>query len=160
MTGTGSLVGRRQVYSLQVASSSYHLVNSSGQLVNASNASSLVKSVGALVGSHIDFEGTCSFLHNCSSFSQKLPTGEVSWGCVGVKVCSDTDHWLAGPTSAYCGKTVTVCNGSKCSTGTVLDVSDAKAWEGSEGLLGAIGLPYGLSSECSGYGGGTVTIKD
>jgi hypothetical protein len=160
VTSGGSIVGSNQVYSLRMGKSSYHLVNSAGQLVTKSNAGSLVSSSGPLVGSKIAFEGSCSFLHSCSSFSKKLPAGEVSWGCTGVAVCSDTAHWLAGPTRAYCGKTVTVCKGSSCTTGTVLDVSNASEWEGSEGLLGAIGIPYSITGACSGTGGGTVTIHD
>jgi hypothetical protein len=166
-SGGGSLYYSNQVFALSLGRSRYHLVNSEGALVNAANVSTLVtpaststSSAGTTVGSSILFEGSCSFLHSCSSFSEKLPAGEVSWGCVGVKTCSDTDHWLAGPSSAYCGKTVTVCKGTTCTTGTVLDVSSAGKWEGSEGLLGAVGLPYGLTGTCSGYGGGTVTIKD
>lgn len=155
------IVGTNQVFAMSMGGSRFNLVNSSGQVVTASNASSLVKaSTGPLVGSAILFEGSCSFLHNCSSFSKKLPAGEVSWGCVGVKVCSDTDHWMAGPSRAYCGKTITICHGSTCTTGQVLDVSNAGAWEGSEGLLSALGLTYSLTGACSGTGGGMVTIRD
>jgi hypothetical protein len=155
------IVGTNQVFAMSVGGSRYDLVNSSGQVVTASNARSLVKaSTGPLVGSSILFEGSCNFLHSCSSFSKKLPAGEVSWGCVGVKACSDTDHWMAGPSRAYCNKTVNICHGSTCTTGQVLDVSNAGAWEGSEGLLTALGLPYSLTGACSGTGGGMVTIRD
>lgn len=160
VTNGGSIVGSNQVYAMKVGKSSYHLVNSAGKLVNKSNAGSLVNKSGPLVGSKIAFEGSCNFLHSCSSFSKKLPAGEVSWGCTGVAVCSDTAHWLAGPSRAYCNKTVTVCKGSSCTTGTVLDVSNAAEWEGSEGLLGAIGIPYSITGTCSGTGGGVVTIRD
>jgi hypothetical protein len=67
---------------------------------------------------------------------------------------------MAGPSRAYCGKTINICHGSTCTTGQVLDVSNAGAWEGSEGLFTALGLKYSLTGPCTGTGTGMVTIRD
>jgi hypothetical protein len=32
-------------------------------------------------------------------------------------------------------------------------------WEASNGVMEALGLPFGLTGRCSGYGGGRVTVK-
>jgi hypothetical protein len=104
------------------------------------------------------YEGTCDFLRECSSFSRNLPAGQVQWGCEGVADCDDDDHWVAGPSHSYCGKTVTLCKGSMCTTARVRDVSSAQGWEASNGVLDALGLPHGLRGHCAGYGGGNVTI--
>lgn len=108
---------------------------------------------------HLLYEGTCEFLHDCSSFSKKLPAGEVAWGCSNVpKSCDNDELWVAGPTSAQCGKHVKFCNGKQCAVALVKDVSVSHSWEGSNGLLDAIGLPHTLTGKCSGAGGGSVTI--
>jgi hypothetical protein len=104
------------------------------------------------------YEGTCQFLHDCSSFSRRLPVGQVEWGCGGSKVCRDDDLWVAGPTRSQCDKHVKFCNGSKCVTATVRDVSVAHAWEASNGVLDALGLDHALTGKCSGSGGGTVSV--
>ena len=158
--GSSSLFASNQVYGMNVSGRSYYATNSYGQRVTRSNSGTLVTRGNQLISKTLLFEGTCNFLHSCSSFSKRLPVGKVSWGCVGVRTCSDSDHWLAAPSRAYCGKTVTICKGSQCSTGKVLDVSNAHAWEGSEGMLSAVGLSYKLTGKCSGVGGGPVTIKD
>lgn len=158
--GSSSLFTENQVYRMNVSGRSCYATNADGQRVTKSNSGTLVTRGNQLISKTLLFEGTCDFLHSCSSFSKRLPAGKVSWGCTGVQTCSDTDHWLAAPTRAYCGKTVTICHGSQCSTGKVLDVSNARAWEGSEVMLSAIGLPYKLTGKCSGAGGGPVTIKD
>ena len=115
-------------------------------------------SEGALTEATLMFEGTCDFLHSCSSYSKHLPAGEVSWGCDGVEVCDDSAHWLAGPSHAYCGRTMQLCRNGVCTTARVKDVSDAHGWEGSTGVMKALGLPHGLSGKCSGFGGGQVTL--
>jgi hypothetical protein len=107
----------------------------------------------------LKYEGTCEFLRNCSSYSKSLPAGKVNWGCTGVGACSDSGKWVAGPNRSYCGKTVQICKGSKCTNAVVKDVSVTRDWEASNGVLSALGLPYGLSGRCSGYGGGSVTIS-
>lgn len=105
------------------------------------------------------YEGTCAFLHHCSSYSRKLPGEEVQWGCGGT-TCDDTDLWMAGPSRTYCNKKVKVCRGSKCATATVKDISDAHGWEGSNGLLDALDLEHDVNvNACSGSGGGKVTVK-
>lgn len=107
----------------------------------------------------LKYEGTCDFLRSCSSYSRNLPAGQVTWGCTGVGMCSDSALWVAGPTRAYCGKTVRICNGTRCTNALVKDISVSRDWEASNGVLGALRLPYGLSGRCSGYGGGRVRIS-
>lgn len=107
----------------------------------------------------LKYEGTCDFLRNCSSYSKNLPPGKVTWGCTGVGTCKDSGLWVAAPSRSYCGKTVQICRGSRCTNAIVKDVSVTRDWEASNGVLGALGLPYGLKGKCSGYGGGSVTIS-
>jgi hypothetical protein len=105
------------------------------------------------------YEGTCDFLHNCSSWSRRLPAGEVQWGCGGT-ACNDDDLWMAGPSHGYCNRKVKVCRGTQCVTAVVKDISDAKGWEASNGLLDALGLDHTVNVRaCSGSGGGTVTVQ-
>jgi hypothetical protein len=106
----------------------------------------------------LKYEGTCEFLRSCSSYSRNLPPGNVTWGCTGVGACSDAALWVAGPTRSYCGKTVRLCNGSRCTNALVKDISVSRDWEASNGVLDALRLPRGLSGRCSGYGGGRVTL--
>jgi hypothetical protein len=104
------------------------------------------------------YEGTCDFLHNCSSWSRRLPDDQVQWGCGGT-ACSDTEHWVAGPSRSYCGKKIKVCKGSRCTTATVKDISNVHGWEASNGVMDAIGLSHTVNVEaCSGAGGGRVTV--
>lgn len=105
------------------------------------------------------YEGTCDFLRSCSRFSRGLPAGQVTWGCTGRGACDDDALWVAGPSRAHCGKTVRVCKGSLCTNAVVKDVSSARAWEGGPGVMRALGLPHGLRGQCSGYGGGRVTVE-
>lgn len=107
----------------------------------------------------LKYEGTCDFLRSCSSYSKNLPPGKVKWGCTGVGACKDDGLWVAAPNRSYCGKTVQICRGSRCTNAVVKDVSVTRDWEASNGVLGALGLPYGLKGKCSGYGGGSVTIS-
>jgi hypothetical protein len=117
----------------------------------------------------LKYEGTCEFLRSCSKWSRGFPEGNVVWGCNAENTiesgsdeygpCEDDDLWVAGPTHAYCGKTVRVCNGSVCVDAKVKDVSVSQDWEASNGVLGALGLPYGLTGRCRGFGGGKVTIS-
>lgn len=109
-------------------------------------------------GVSLKYEGTCEFLRNCSSYSRGLPRGQVTWGCTGVGACDDDALWVAGPTRSYCGKTVRICKGQRCTNALVKDVSVTRDWEASNGVLSALGLPYGLTGRCSGYGGGQVTV--
>ena len=105
------------------------------------------------------YEGSCAFLHNCSSWSRKLPEGEVQWGCGGTD-CSDDDLWIAGPSHSYCNRKAKICRGTTCTTATVRDISDAKGWEASNGVLDALGLPHSVNvSACHGSGGGKVTVQ-
>jgi hypothetical protein len=104
------------------------------------------------------YEGTCDFLHTCSTWSRKLPANEVMWGCGGAAVCSDSETWIAAPSRSYCGKTVTLCARGQCTTAVVRDVSDAHGWEGGDAVMQALGLSYGIKGHCSGYGGGKVTV--
>ena len=105
------------------------------------------------------YEGSCAFLHNCSSWSRKLPEGEVQWGCGGTD-CSDDDLWIAGPSHSYCNRKAKICRGTKCTTATVRDISNAKGWEASNGVLDELGLPHTVNvSACNGSGGGKVTVQ-
>jgi hypothetical protein len=107
----------------------------------------------------LKYEGTCGFLRSCSTWSRNLPEGEVLWGCTGRGVCEDEGLWMAGPNRSYCGKKVQVCKNGNCTTATVKDISVSRDWEASNGVMDAVGLPYGLTGRCSGYGGGRVTVK-
>ncbi|MBX3192000.1 MAG: hypothetical protein KF819_33730 [Labilithrix sp.] len=107
----------------------------------------------------LKYEGTCEFLRNCSTYSRGLPAGQVTWGCTGRGACDDNALWVAGPTRSYCGKTVKICNGSRCTNALVKDVSVSRDWEASNGVMKALSLPYGLTGRCSGYGGGRVTVS-
>lgn len=107
----------------------------------------------------LKYEGTCDFLHNCSSWSRNLSGGQVLWGCTGAGSCDDDALWVAGPTRSYCGKKVQFCKNGKCTTATVKDISVSRDWEGSNGVLDALDLPHGLTGRCGGFGGGKVTVK-
>jgi hypothetical protein len=107
----------------------------------------------------LKYEGTCDFLRSCSTWSRGLPEGQVLWGCEGQGACSDDGLWMAGPNRSYCGKKVQVCKNGSCTTATVRDISVSRDWEASNGVMEAVGLPYGLTGRCSGYGGGRVTVK-
>lgn len=107
----------------------------------------------------LKYEGTCEFLRSCSTYSRNLPAGKVSWGCTGVGACSDSALWVAGPTRAYCGKTVRICKGGTCTNALVKDVSVSRDWEASNGVMDALDLPHGLAGRCSGFGGGRVTVS-
>ncbi len=105
------------------------------------------------------YEGSCAFLHNCSAWSRKLPEGEVQWGCGGTD-CSDDELWIAGPSHSYCNRKAKICHGSRCTTATVRDISDAHGWEASNGVLDAIGMAHTVNvSACTGGGGGKVTLQ-
>ena len=105
------------------------------------------------------YEGTCDFLRSCSRFSRGLPRGQVTWGCTGRGACDDDDLWVAGPSRSHCGETVRICRGAQCTTAVVKDVSSARGWEGGPGVMRALGLAHGLHGQCSGYGGGRVTLE-
>lgn len=107
----------------------------------------------------LKYEGTCDFLHSCSSWSRGLPEGQVLWGCGGAGTCDDDGLWVAGPNRSYCGKKVQICKGGKCTTAKVKDISVSHDWEGSNGVMDALDLPHGLTGRCSGYGGGRATVK-
>jgi len=105
------------------------------------------------------YEGSCAFLHNCSAWSRKLPAGEVQWGCGGTD-CSDDDLWIAGPSHSYCNRKAKICRGTKCTTATVRDISDAHGWEASNGVMDELGLPHTVNvSACNGSRGGKVTVQ-
>lgn len=105
------------------------------------------------------YEGTCAFLHNCSAWSRKLPAGEVQWGCGGTD-CSDDELWIAGPSHSYCNRKAKICRGTTCTTATVRDISDAKGWEASNGVMDALGLAHTVNvAACHGGGGGKVTVQ-
>ena len=115
----------------------------------------------------LKYEGTCEFLRSCSRWSRGLPEGNVLWGCSAENedhgnleygACDDDELWVAGPTRAYCGKTAKICKGSVCVNAKVKDVSVSRDWEASNGVMAALGLPYGLTGQCSGYGGGRVKV--
>ncbi|MCW5837109.1 MAG: hypothetical protein KIS78_32240, partial [Labilithrix sp.] len=116
----------------------------------------------------LKYEGTCEFLRACSRWSRGLPEGNVLWGCSAENTlqsdgqrygaCEDEGLWVAGPTRAYCGKTAKICKGGVCVEAKVKDVSVSRDWEASNGVLAALNLPYGLTGQCSGYGGGRVTV--
>lgn len=98
----------------------------------------------------IVYQGSCSFLHRCDSYSRNLPVGQVNWGCLGHgAVCVDSEHWASGPSRAYCGKTVKFCKGSTCTTAVIKDVSVSHDFEGSQGVFDALGIGYGGGSTCS-----------
>lgn len=107
----------------------------------------------------LKYEGTCEFLRGCSTYSRNLPVGQVSWGCTGRGACDDDALWVAGPTRSYCGRSVRICKGSRCTTALVKDVSVSHDWEASNGVMRELGLPFGLTSRCGGFGGGTVTVE-
>lgn len=96
------------------------------------------------------YQGSCSFLHRCDSYSRNLPAGQVNWGCLGHgAVCVDSEHWASGPSRAYCGKTVKFCKGSTCTTAVIKDVSVSHDFEGSQGVFDALGIGYGGGTTCS-----------
>lgn len=96
------------------------------------------------------YQGSCSFLHRCDSYSRSLPDGQVNWGCLGHgAACVDSEHWVSGPSHAYCGKTVKFCKGDVCTTAVVKDVSVSHNFEGSQGVFDALGIGYGGGSTCS-----------
>ena len=96
------------------------------------------------------YQGSCSFLHRCDSYSRSLPEGQVNWGCLGHgAACVDSEHWVSGPSHAYCGKTVKFCKGDVCTTAVVKDVSVSHSFEGSQGVFDALGIGYGGGSTCS-----------
>lgn len=119
----------------------------------------------------LKYEGTCDFLGSCSKWSRGLPAGRVVWGCGQYNddvdndgadehgACSNSELWVAGPTRSYCGKTVKICKGTKCVNAKVKDVSVSRDWEGSNGVFDALGLSYGLTGKCSGFGNGRVTVS-
>ena len=105
------------------------------------------------------YEGTCEFLHSCSSWSRRLPEGQVQWGCGGTS-CDDNANWVAGPSRAYCGKTVKICKGTSCTTAVVKDISVAKGWEASNGVMDDLSMGHTVDVRaCSGSGGGRVTVQ-
>jgi hypothetical protein len=105
------------------------------------------------------YEGSCAFLHNCSSWSRKLPEGHVQWGCGGTD-CSDDELWIAGPSHSYCNRKAKICHGTRCTTATVRDISDAHGWEASNGVMDELGLAHTVNvSACTGGGGGKVTVQ-
>jgi hypothetical protein len=105
------------------------------------------------------YEGSCAFLHNCSAWSRKLPVGQVQWGCGGTD-CSDDELWIAGPSHSYCNRKAKICHGTRCTTATVRDISDAHGWEASNGVMDALGLPHTVNvAACNGGGGGKVTVQ-
>jgi hypothetical protein len=96
------------------------------------------------------YQGSCSFLHRCDSYSRNLPAGQVNWGCLGHgDVCVDSEHWASGPSRAYCGKTVKFCKGGTCTTAVIKDVSVSHDFEGSQGVFDALGIGYGGGTTCS-----------
>lgn len=98
----------------------------------------------------IVYQGSCSFLHRCDSYSRPLPAGQVNWGCLGHgAVCIDSEHWASGPSRAYCGKTVKFCKGTTCTTAVIKDVSVSQDFEASQGVFDALGIGYGGGSTCS-----------
>ena len=98
----------------------------------------------------IVYQGSCSFLHRCDSYSRNLPVGQVNWGCLGHgAACVDSEHWASGPSRAYCGKTVKFCKGSTCTTAVIKDVSVSHSFEGSQGVFDALDIGYGGGSTCS-----------
>jgi len=113
----------------------------------------------------LKYEGTCQFLRNCSVWSRDVPAGNVTWGCDSENnrgdygTCIDSGLWVAGPRRSFCGKNVRICNGSRCVTAKVKDVSVSQDWEASNGVLDGLGLDYGLTGRCSGFGGGRVTVS-
>lgn len=107
----------------------------------------------------LKYEGTCEFLRTCSTYSRGLPEGEVLWGCDGRDTCADDDLWVAGPTRRSCRKTVRLCREGRCVDAQVRDVSVSGDWEASNGVLDALGLAFGLSGRCAGWGGGRVTVQ-
>jgi hypothetical protein len=105
------------------------------------------------------YEGSCAFLHNCSAWSRKLPAGEVQWGCGGTD-CSDDALWIAGPSHSYCNRKAKICRGTRCTTATVRDISDAHGWEASNGVMDELGLEHTVNvAACRGGGGGKVTVQ-
>jgi hypothetical protein len=98
----------------------------------------------------IVYQGSCSFLHRCDSYSRGLPAGQVNWGCLGHgEMCVDSEHWASGPSRAYCGQTVKFCKGTTCTTAVIKDVSVSHSFEGSQGVFDALGIGYGGGSTCS-----------
>lgn len=106
----------------------------------------------------LKYEGTCEFLRNCSGPSRGLPAGQVMWGCEGRGRCVDDELWVAGPTRQTCGQDVRLCRGERCVVARVKDVSVTRDWEASNGVLDALGIPYGLTGRCAGFGGARVTV--
>jgi hypothetical protein len=114
------------------------------------------KADGAGASVRLQFEGSCSFLRNCSAYSHT----RVTFGCDSTYTCGDNKLWVAAPRAAHaCDETVKICRGGSCIRAKVVDTSCCGHWEASYGVLNALGLPAASNaSQCTGSGGGTVTI--
>lgn len=114
---------------------------------------------GSYLGATVlQYEGSCSFLLNCSSYSRSA--GVVTWGCGGTG-CSMTDRFVAVPNwrDGMCGEEVTICRGEVCTTAEVKDVSCCNRWEASHQVLKDLGIDHASNSNtCTGHGEGRVEI--
>ena len=53
------------------------------------------------------------------------------------------DFWISVPGHSLCGHSYKFCKGNLCVTARALDVSNAGVYEASQGVLDALGIPYG-----------------
>jgi hypothetical protein len=143
------------------------VVGGVGCAVADEDAGPMTRTDQDLTRANILFEGTCEFLRACAPTSRGLSSPDVRWGCEGVAACNDDEPWVAAPSNGalgisqtgLCGRRLRFCNGAKCIVATVRDRSvSSDKFEASEGTMRALGLPFGLTATCTGYGSGRVTI--
>jgi len=111
------------------------------------------------------YEGSCSFLMSCSFPSRSA--GHVLFGCSNIvpslssRTCSDSDRWVAAPSTEYCGLPVRICRGSTCVEAEAYDLSNRGVWEGGPAVVSGLGFTRSetLSPTCAGSGGGPVTMQ-
>ena len=121
-------------------------------------ASDRADSTSLLASTTIQYEGSCEFLLNCSTYSD----GKVNWGC-GGSGCTADMPFIAAPASfaGVCGEEVTIClaGTDTCTVAEVKDMSCCNRWEASGTVLRNLGVSFGESvSACSGFGEAKVTI--
>ena len=120
----------------------------------------------------IIYEGNCSYLGQCSTWSQN---GQVKWGCgdgswpLGISDsppsqlgCADYYTYVAAPKNTldnYCGMPVRFCTAAgKCITVRPVDKSADinNRWEGGPAVMQLLGVSsYGQYANCGGGWGAT-----
>jgi hypothetical protein len=111
------------------------------------------------------WEGNWAFLTKCDSFSRSQ--GKVVFACdenPGQDFV-DNEAWVAVPKNTFrrslCGMTAHVCKGDTCIDAKVVDHGEGAHFEGSSGVLTALGEDSGFKGCNSSFGtvnGVTITI--